>query len=166
MDTDIQSSIEIWSGGQTGVDRGALDAAMDMDIPVSGWCPKGRLAEDGVIADRYPLIETGSSAYPVRTQKNVYDTDGTLILTYGRPTKGTKLTITIAAKAKKPVLQVDLIGSRQNGSMAIRRWVTENKIGLLNVAGPRASTEPSDWTIIHNLAYDMIQEFLVPFVAK
>ena len=72
--------MRVLSGGQTGVDRAALDAAIDLGLPVGGWCPKGRLAEDGVIPARYPLIETRSPLYAERTEWNVRDTDATLVL--------------------------------------------------------------------------------------
>jgi hypothetical protein len=74
---------EIISGGQTGVDRAALDVARDLGIPCGGWCPKGRRAEDGRIADRYPLQETSSSDYSVRTKSNVREPDGTLLCSLG-----------------------------------------------------------------------------------
>ena len=86
----------IISGGQTGVDRAALDAALEYNFPCGGWCPKGRLAEDGIISQKYPLKETESSEYEVRTKLNVRGSDGTLILTWGKPTGGTTLTVEFA----------------------------------------------------------------------
>src|SRR5437870_9182944 len=99
---------KIISGGQTGVDRAALDVALELGLPCGGWCPKRRRAEDGPIPERYPLTETSSRAYPQRTRCNVLDSDGTLILTRGRPTGGTALTIQIAAESGKPYFVVDL----------------------------------------------------------
>ena len=99
---------KIVSGGQTGVDRAALDVALELGVACGGWCPKGRRAEDGTIAERYPLTETSTRAYPERTRRNVLDSDGTLILARGRPTGGTALTIKIAAETGKPCFIVDL----------------------------------------------------------
>src|SRR5437660_8666127 len=94
------------SGGQTGVDRAALDVALELGLPCGGWCPRGRKAEDGVIPDRYPLAETPSPSYRQRTRWNVRDSDGTLILVRGRPTGGTALTLASARRLGKPVLVV------------------------------------------------------------
>jgi hypothetical protein len=99
---------KIISGGQTGVDRAALDVARELGLPCGGWCPKGRRAEDGPIPARYPLVETASASYPQRTRQNVLDADGTLILTMTPPTGGTALTIRIAEGNDKPYLVVDL----------------------------------------------------------
>ena len=79
------------SGGQTGVDRAALDVARELAIPSGGWCPKGRKAEDGKIDDSYPLVESPSASYSQRTRWNVRDSDGTLVLTCGKLTGGTLL---------------------------------------------------------------------------
>ena len=130
---------KIVSGGQTGVDRAALDVAFDLGIPCGGWCPKGRRAEDGRIPDRYPLRETASPAYAERTALNVRDSDGTLIITKGPPTGGTALTIQLAGRFGKPCHIVDLNG----GPVAadFRRWTKEFKIRVLNVAGPRAGED-------------------------
>src|SRR5947209_11260398 len=84
---------KIVSGGQTGVDRAALDVALELGLPCGGWCPKGRRSEGGRIPERYPLRETTSAAYPARTRRNVLYSDGTLVLTNGPPTGGTALTI-------------------------------------------------------------------------
>lgn len=126
------------SGGQTGVDRAALDAAMEAGIPIGGWCPKGRLAEDGRIPDVYPLKECKSPGYPVRTKANVSDSDGTLILVRGdKHGRGTQLTLRCVQEARKPFLLIDLSGT-PNASDVIA-WISENGIATLNVAGPRES---------------------------
>src|SRR5438876_4889366 len=88
----------IVSGGQTGVDRAALDVALELGIPCGGWCPKGRRAEDGRIPLRYPLEETTLNIYPQRTEWNVRDSDGTLVLTTGRPEGGSALTNELARR--------------------------------------------------------------------
>lgn len=128
---------KIVSGGQTGVDRAALDAALAQDVPVGGWCPKGRRAEDGRIPDRYPLKETPSEAYEQRTAWNVRDSDGTLIITAGALEGGTALTMREARRQGRPVLHV-----RTTDSVPvpmIRAWGEEQDVRVLNVAGPRAS---------------------------
>jgi hypothetical protein len=94
-----KQGFKIISGGQTGVDRAALDAALALNIPCGGWCPKGRKAEDGPIPERYPLQETSSADYRVRTEKNVTDSDGTLILTRGPVTGGTAYTVIVSHEA-------------------------------------------------------------------
>src|SRR5437870_10377236 len=93
---------KIISGGQTGVDRAALDVALELGLPCGGWCPRGRRAEDGPIPERYPLQEMKSPAYPPRTARNVRDSDGTVILTRGQPDRGTALTIELAERYRKP----------------------------------------------------------------
>jgi hypothetical protein len=128
------------SGGQTGVDRAALDAARELGLETGGWCPKGRRAEDGPIPHRYPLKETVSAAYPVRTERNVRDSQGTLILTRGRLKGGTALTRKLAQAAGKPCLVIDL--SLKEGDEAVRDWGRGQAIGVLNVAGPRESEAP------------------------
>ena len=99
---------QIISGGQSGVDRAALDAAREMGVPVGGWCPKGRRAEDGAIAACYPLDETPSDQYAQRTEWNIRDSDGTLVLTFGPPTGGTALTVRLADRLGKRCLVLDL----------------------------------------------------------
>src|SRR5436309_586670 len=98
----------ILSGGQTGVDRAALDVALALGLPCDGWCPRGRKAEDGPLPDRYPLRETPTDAYAERTAWNVRDADGTLVLLRGRPSGGTALTIELADRYGKPCLVLDL----------------------------------------------------------
>jgi len=130
----------IISGGQTGVDRGALDAAIELGLPHGGWCPAGRKAEDGVIPDRYTLQETDSPEYHVRTERNVIDSDGTLILYRGELSGGTKLTHRFAVQHRRPFLLIDL--AQEVSPAEIRAWIAENRITRLNVAGPRESSEP------------------------
>jgi hypothetical protein len=131
---------KVTSGGQTGVDRAALDVAAELAVPTGGWCPRGRRAEDGVIPAAYALQETPSSGYPVRTAWNVRDADGTLILARGRPRGGTALTVSLARRAGKPVLVVDLDAG--GGVQEVRAWLCGKRIGVLNVAGPRESEAP------------------------
>ena len=128
------------SGGQTGVDRAALDAALALGIPCGGWCPKGRLAEDGPIDERYPLRESPSADYAQRTEWNVRDSDGTLVLTRGTPSGGTAQTIDVAARLGKPRLVLDL--DTQPLASAVHAWASAYRITVLNVAGPRESKSP------------------------
>lgn len=132
--------IKIISGGQTGADRGALDAAISMRLPHGGWCPKGRLAEDGVIPSRYGLTETASAQYRVRTEQNVIDSDGTLIIYRGILQGGSELTRRMAVKYAKPHLLVDVL--RPLEPSVIRQWIESENIAVLNVAGPRESSAP------------------------
>jgi hypothetical protein len=128
------------SGGQTGVDRAALDAASALGLPTGGWCPKGRRAEDGPIARRYPLTETPSTRYAQRTEWNVRDADGTLIVCRGEPVGGTAQTMACAARRGKPYLVVDL--TRPPPASAVAAWVHRHAVAVLNVAGPRESWCP------------------------
>ncbi len=131
---------KIISGGQTGVDRAALDVALERGLPCGGWCPQGRRAEDGAIPERYPLRETPTSAYPQRTEWNVRDADGTLVLTRGRPRGGTALTVELAERWHKPLLVVDLDEPPLPGR--VYAWIRDQHVRTLNVAGPRASECP------------------------
>lgn len=134
---------KIISGGQTGVDRAALDVARALYIEHGGWCPRGRRAEDGVIPPEYNLEEASSDEYPLRTEWNVRDSDGTLILTRGRPQGGTALTINIARRLGKPRLVIDMEKSPTRAE--VRRWVEAEEIRILNVAGPRESGRPGTY---------------------
>jgi hypothetical protein len=131
---------KIVSGGQTGVDRASLELAIALNIPHGGWCPKGRKAEDGVIAAIYQLDETPTSEYRQRTEWNVRDSDGTLILTRGAPTGGTALTIKLAAAYSRPCLVIDLDAAPAPDTVGT--WLAANHIKVLNIAGPRESGFP------------------------
>ena len=131
----------IVSGGQTGVDRAALDVALSRGLQCGGWCPKGRLAEDGRIPLSYPLRETPSPAYEERTAWNVRDSDATLVLTWGPPSEGTAFTMALAKEMLRPHLVTDLANNDAAAEQAAQ-WLRENHIAILNVAGPRASKSP------------------------
>jgi hypothetical protein len=145
---------KIISGGQSGVDRAALDVALDLGIPCGGWCPKARKAEDGPIDSRYPLKETDSPNYPVRTEINIRESDGTLVLTEGSLIGGTALTVRLARKNKKPFLVIRL--DQRTDPLTVRVWIEKNNLKILNVAGPRESEVPG----IHDRAVKFIHEMI------
>lgn len=132
---------KIIAGGQTGVDRAALDAAMACGIEAGGWCPRARIAEDGLIPRRYPLQETPSEKYSQRTTWNVRDADATLILTFGVPDGGTELTQRVAQRLGKPCVVVSLRGYPEMGPVRQLFYLRPGGL-VLNVAGPRESRSP------------------------
>ena len=144
----------IVSGGQTGVDRAALDVALERGIPCGGWCPRGRLAEDGPIDRRYPLSETPQARPAQRTRWNVRDSDGTLLLLPAEPSGGSALTLAAARARGKPVI----VANPGNASAVARtrQWLGQLAIGTLNVAGPRESEHPG----IHARAARFLREVL------
>ena len=131
---------KVVSGGQTGVDRAALDVALTRRLACGGWCPSGRRAEDGPLDDRYPLTETASTEYAERTEWNVRDSDGTLVLHRGDLSGGTAQTIAVAQRLGKPCYVLDLTKAPQPS--AIHAWIERHKITVLNVGGPRESRAP------------------------
>ncbi len=132
--------IKIVSGGQSGVDRAALDVALKLGISCGGWCPRGRRAEDGRIADHYPLQETEGRGYSTRTSLNVRESDATLILNTGPLEGGTEFTRVLAAKLHRPCLVAE--PDRDADLEETLRWLLENRVAVLNVAGPRESKRP------------------------
>ena len=132
--------LRIFSGGQTGVDRAALDVAIELGLEHGGWCPQGRRAEDGSIHPRYRLRETADKEYAGRTRLNVQDTDGTLILYMGELEGGTEFTAELAGQLRKPLLMVDLDHPVDAGTL--KNWLGQHHIGTLNIAGPRESKQP------------------------
>ena len=134
---------KIISGGQTGADQAALDAAIRLEIPHGGWIPKGRMTESGPLPDKYKLQEMITTSYPKRTEKNVTDSDGTVIISRGKLTGGSKLTEKLAEKHKRPCLHIDLNKTPTFfAASIINAWIGLHKIEILNVAGPRASKDP------------------------
>lgn len=147
---------KVISGGQTGVDRAALDAALACGLAIGGWVPKGRKAEDGRISDKYPLIEMATTDYPARTRKNIEDSDATLIIVGSWPiSPGTELTMDTARVMKKDSFTISHAALKHEQSLInAREWLKGVKI--LNVAGPRESKSPG----IYKAAYDfLIQVF-------
>jgi hypothetical protein len=135
---------KIISGGQTGADRAALDVAIKMGIEHGGCIPKGRKAEDGPLSDQYKLQEMPTASYPKRTEQNVIDSDGTLIISRGKPTWGSDYTREMALKHKKQLLHVDLNQTTSfDAASLINSWIKLYRIKILNVAGPRASKDPN-----------------------
>jgi len=146
----------IVSGGQTGVDRAALDAGLRSGLIVGGWCPKGRLAEDGEIDITYPLRETPNDSYSVRTEWNVRDSDGTLILHQGKIFGGTAFTKRMALEYERPFFCVRLYEEVKLTEAIC--WAQSREIRTLNIAGPRESGAPG----IYNQAY----QFLIQLFPK
>jgi Circularly permutated YpsA SLOG family len=147
--------MKIISGGQTGVDRGALDAAIALGIEHGGWCPRGRQAEDGRIPDCYRLDETDSPDYPMRTERNVVDSDATLIFYRGQISGGTLLTLRLAEEHQRPFSTVDLDSPVSPGE--IRKWLKKHDVDVLNVAGPRESQSPGIGEMARDFMVLMLQ---------
>ena len=135
--------VRIVSGGQTGADRAALDAARELGIETGGWVPRGRWAEDGGVPDRYPNMKETTSGDPaLRTECNVRDSDGTVVFSRGDISGGTKWTMEVAAKLGKPMLHLDLARySAEAASGRLIEWMGAEGIEVLNVAGPRESED-------------------------
>ncbi|MDD5494112.1 MAG: putative molybdenum carrier protein [Dehalococcoidia bacterium] len=136
------AKFKIISGGQTGVDRAALDAALQTGIECGGWCPKGRLAEDGTIPPHYPLSELKNTGYKERSLQNVIGSDGTVVIYFDSLSGGTEQTLLFCLNKKKPYLLIDATElSPERAIERIHKFVAGNSITTLNVAGPRASGE-------------------------
>lgn len=143
---------KIISGGQTGADQAALDFAIENDISHGGWIPKGRMTEEGPLPDRYHLQEMPTKSYPKRTEKNILDSDGTLIVSHGTVTGGTALTRKLAKKHTKLWLQIDPNKSSLiESSDYLQNWIPENNIQVMNVAGARASKDTKIYDAVKSL---------------
>jgi Circularly permutated YpsA SLOG family len=178
--------LKVISGGQTGVDRGALDAALALQAECGGWCPEGRLAEDGTIPKRYPVVELSHAGYAERTARNVADSDGTLIIANGEPIGGTRETIGRCVEMDKPHRVIDCERMQIDESIELatefvkglssraharnlpvgqdtsgRSRGPSHSLGMtvvLNVAGPRAS----QWRDGHQIAEQIVSGILRP----
>ncbi len=148
---------KVITGGQTGVDRGALDAALDLAFPCGGWCPADRAAEDGTIPSRYPLTPLPGGGYRERTLQNVIDSDGTVILAKTSLTGGTRLTLELCERHAKPHLVIDAAETGEaDAARLIARFIDEHDIRVLNIAGPRASL----WPEAHAFATRTVRDLL------
>lgn len=133
--------LKIISGGQTGADRAALDFALEYGIECGGWCPRGRIAEDGTIPAKYPLKETSSSEYPPRTKKNVEEADATVVFDAPakKPSRGTQLTVRCCREAGKPHLVLTGFPDVQVDATKLSAFLASGEVKTLNVAGNRES---------------------------
>jgi hypothetical protein len=146
---------KIVSGGQTGADRAGLDVAIRWNFPYGGWCPKGRRAEVGPIGGQYLLTETPSSSYLQRTEWNVRDSDATVIFTISNQLSGgSKRTAEFAEKHRKPWIHLARQeASYEDPALILQRFVEENSVRELNIAGTRASKESEVW----RFAYETLE---------
>ena len=161
---------KIVSGGQTGADRAALDVAIEYGIPHGGWVPRGRKTEDGRLSERYHLKEIQSISYPRRTELNVIDSDGTLIISHGNLSGGSAYTLDMAKKHKRPCVHIDLNEiSEYKAVEIIKYWTDVKRIETLNVAGARASEDPKIYEATKNLLKSVLYpppEHIVPQFPK
>ncbi|HPC85294.1 MAG TPA: putative molybdenum carrier protein [Smithellaceae bacterium] len=143
---------KIISGGQTGADRAALDFAIARNIPYGGWLPRGRRTEDGALDSKYRLREMPTTDYAKRTEQNVLEADGTVIISHGFPVAGSALTLEFARRHERPCLHLDLkVLSPKQAAETLVSWLGENRIRVLNVAGPRAGRDPAIYPAVMDL---------------
>ncbi|MGH8308403.1 MAG: putative molybdenum carrier protein [Steroidobacteraceae bacterium] len=148
---------KIITGGQTGVDRGTLDVALELGFPCGGSCPADRAAEDGMIPPRYPLTPLPGGGYRERTLQNVLDSDGTVIISRGPLTGGTLLTRDLCRHNARPHLVIDApVTTEADAAREIARFIEQHDIRVLNVAGPRSS----QWQEAHAFASRTVRELL------
>ncbi len=142
VESKVKPTLKIISGGQTGVDRAALEWALRNNRAHGGWCPKGRKAEDGVIPSRFHLKETRSENNSVRTRRNVRDSDGTVLFSRNAELSGgTKATAGFARELGKPLLHLVSAEGIDDAASQLKAFVGDQAIVVLNVAGPRESEE-------------------------
>ena len=148
--------MKIVSGGQTGVDRAALDAAMIHHIECGGWCPQGRLDESGRIPEKYPVKELPNGGFAERTAANVHDSDGTVIFHCGELGCGTEYTVECCAEQKRPrvLLDAEMVAPGEAGKI-IKYFVQTVRIETLNIAGPRQS----EWSGGYDYAFAALEKF-------
>ena len=163
--------LKVISGGQTGVDRGALDAALALGVECDGWCPGGRLAEDGLIPERYPVMELASAGYAERTAQNVSDSDGTLVISKGEPFGGTRETVDRCVEMRKPYLLIDYARVAIDDAIELTlkfadtlssraAQTTPGMTIVLNVAGPRASQWPEGHEIAEQIVSGVLRRLV------
>jgi hypothetical protein len=145
---------KIISGGQTGVDRAALDVAIELGLSYGGWLPRGRKTEEGALPDTYEMKEMPTASYSKRTEQNVIDSEGTLIISKGKLSGGSQLTREMAIRHKRPCLHADAsTGNVFQAARNISAWIVQHGIEVLNVAGPRNSEDPE----IYNMTVKVLK---------
>jgi hypothetical protein len=149
----------IVSGGQTGIDRGALDAALEAGFPCGGWAPEGRIAEDGPMHERYPMRELAGAGYEERTLQNVLDSDGTAILYSGTLEGGTRQTMVYCVEHGKPFELVDASrAGPRDAAVKLAAFIERHRLSVLNIAGPRASKWPEAWHYAHSTVRHLLTD--------
>ena len=148
---------KIISGGQTGVDRAALDIAIDRGIEHGGYCPRERLAEDGKIPEKYNLLETNSEKYIMRTRLNIDFADGILILFSDNISGGTKIAREYTINNNKPIFYINVLQDIKSEQNNFNRWIKDKRISILNIVGPRESESQ-----IYTLAKAGLEQLLTP----
>jgi hypothetical protein len=155
--------VKIISGGQTGVDRAALDVALKHGIESGGWCPTGRLDEFGRIPDRYPVKELESGGFTERTLQNVEDSDGTVIIYPGKLSGGTEQTVRFCVEQQRPLKLIDSSNvSIEKAAQLIADFVRANMIDVLNVAGPRQS----EWAKGYDYTTSIFEAFVTSIASR
>ncbi len=149
---------KIISGGQTGVDRAALDVAMALGLSCGGWCPAGRAADDGPIPARYPLQETRNIDHTVRTGANVRDADATIMLNRGELQGGTAYAVETAKHLNRPVMVVDL--DRPPALDMIVAWLGQHRVRVLHIGGPREASRPGIYRQAEQFVRDLLERCL------
>lgn len=149
---------KIISGGQTGADQAALDAAIELRIPHGGWVPKGRKTENGILPEKYQLKEMPTERYRERTEQNIIDSHGTIIFSHGDLTGGSKYTKEMAKNHNRPYLHIDLDKTAGfHAAIKINRWIYGYLIEILNVAGPRSSKDPNIYKDVRSIMEAVIR---------
>ena len=154
----MPSAFTIVSGGQTGADRGGLEAAIELKIEHGGWCPKGRKAADGRIPFRYHMAETTTSAYPQRTRLNIKDSDGTIIFSWNQFSRGTELTVELCEELGKPYRLITTRSLDEAKVEAARFIVLLPRGGTLNVAGNREEKAPGIFAFVKTVLVDVLRD--------
>ena len=150
-------SLKIISGGQTGVDRAALDIALDLHLPCGGFCPHQRRAEDGRIPDRYPLTELKSPRYRDRTKRNVIESDATVIITHGDLSGGSEATAGLCRYHNKPYLHLDVDKvDPDTAANWLRQFAKNYHVNVLNVAGQRLSTNSQVYSTTRQILWRLL----------
>ncbi len=152
----MKYKLKIISGGQTGVDRAGLDAAIELGLLYGGMIPKGRMAEDGMVPLKYTMTESDNPTYEHRTEQNVLNSDATLILSYLPMNGGTLMTKVHCDKHRKPYMVFNL---KNHPKSEILDWLQKINPKILNIAGPRESKNPGIYEISKNILLKLFWKY-------